>query len=74
MSEFSEVAEAQNDYQPNIVDESGYYLVSDQYVEYLHCSDCDNKILVDLIIKRNITQISFGCSNCGVMNYRVVKH
>ena len=74
MSEFADQAEAISNSQPKIIDESGYYLVSDQYVDALYCSDCDTKVEVDLILKRNITQISFGCSNCGVMNYRVVKH
>jgi hypothetical protein len=74
MSEFADQAEAISDSQPKIIDEAGYYLVSDQYVDALYCSDCDTKIEVDLILKRNITQISFGCGNCGVMNYRVVKH
>jgi hypothetical protein len=74
MSEFADQSEAIFNSQPKILDESGYYLVSEQYVDSLQCSDCDTRIEVDLIIKRNITQISFGCNNCGVMNYRVVKH
>jgi hypothetical protein len=74
MSELADQAEARLDSQPKIIDESGYYLVSEQYVDALYCSDCDNKVEIDLVIKRNISQISFGCQNCGVMNYRVVKH
>jgi len=74
MSEFADQAEAISNSQPKIIDESGYYLVSDQYVDSFQCSDCDTRVEIDLIIKRNITQISFGCNNCGVMNYRVVKN
>ena len=73
MSEFADQAEAISNAIPQIIEESGYYLVSEQYVESLYCSDCETKIDIDLIIKRNISQISFGCPNCGIMNYRVVK-
>jgi hypothetical protein len=74
MNEFADQAEAIYESKPTIIDESGYYLVSEQYIDFLYCSDCDNKVEIDLVIKRNISQISFGCHNCGVMNYRVVKH
>jgi predicted RNA-binding Zn-ribbon protein involved in translation (DUF1610 family) len=74
MNEFADQAEAIFNSQPRILDESGHYLVSEQYVDSFQCSDCDTRVEIDLIIKRNITQISFGCNNCGVMNYRVVKN